>query len=294
MKRAGILIALVVLGLFFAVSFFFAVDESEYAVITQFGNPIRTLEQPGLHRKLPWQTVNRFDKRLQLYETAMIEFLTGDKKNVVMQAFVCWRIEDPLEFFRAIRTFDSAVQKLDDIICSSIGANLGDYAMSNLISVDKEEIRIPQMEQMITSEVNTKMRDGYGMNITRVGISRLALPEDNARSVYRRMEAERSAIAKEYRALGKEEAEKIKSQADREKSDIIAAAYKEAQIIKGEGDAEAARIYAEAYSTAPEFFKLLRTLEAYKKMLKQQSVVVMSADSELLKYLDGPPLKEGD
>jgi membrane protease subunit HflC len=104
------------------------------------------------------------------------------------------------------------------------------------------------------------------------------------------MEAERSAIANEYRALGREEADKIKSQADREKSDIIANAYKQAQIIKGEGDARSAEIYAEAHSQAPEFFKMTRTLEAYKKMLRQQAVVVMSADSDLLKYLNGVPL----
>lgn len=292
MKKIIILIVLIVLALIIAASFFFTVDESEYVVLTQFGNPIRTLEQAGLHKKLPWQTVNRFDKRMQLYETALIEYLTGDKKNVVLQAFVCWSVEDPLEFFRAVRTFDSAHQKLDDLICASIGAKLGDYNMSNLISVNTEEVKIPEMERQISSEVNEKTEEGYGIRIARVGISRLALPEDNARSVYKRMEAERSAIANEYRAFGREEAEKIKAQADREKSDIIATAYKEAQIIQGEGDAKAAEIYAEAYSKAPDFFKLLRTLEAYKKILKQEAMIVMSADSDLLKYLNGAPLTQ--
>jgi membrane protease subunit HflC len=148
------------------------------------------------------------------------------------------------------------------------------------------------MEKHIASEVNAKTRDGYGIEVARVGVSRIALPEDNARSVYRRMEAERSAIANEYRALGREEADKIKSEADKEKSDIIASAYRDAQIVRGEGDAQAAKIYAEAYSTSPEFFELLRTLEAYKKMLKQQTVVVLSVDSDLLKYLKGAPVTE--
>jgi len=292
MKKVLILIAVIAFGLAVAASFCFTVDESEYVVVTQFGNPIKTLEQTGLHRKLPWQTVNRFDRRMQLYETPLIEYLTGDKKNVVLQAFVCWRIEDPLEFFRAVRTFDSATQKLDDLITASIGAKLGDYEMSNLISVNPGEVRLPEMERLITSEVSVRTEEGYGITVARVGVSRLALPEDNARSVYRRMEAERSAIANEYRALGREEADKIKAQADREKSDIIANAYKEAQIIRGQGDAEAARIYAEAYSQAPDFFELLRTLEAYKKMLKQESVIVMSADSHLLKYLNCAPVTE--
>ena len=294
MKRAIIWLALIALIVIIAVSFFFTVDEAEYVVLTQFGNPIRTPEKAGLHKKLPWQTVNRFDRRIQLYETALIEYLTGDKKNVVLQAFVCWCVDDPLEFFRAVRTFDSANQKLDDLICASIGAKLGDYKMSNLISVGAEEVKIPEMERQISLEVSEKTKGGYGIRVARVGISRLALPEDNARSVYRRMEAERSAIANEYRALGREEAEKIKAQADKEKSDIIANAYKEAQIIRGEGDAKAAEIYAEAYSKAPDFFKLLRTLEAYKKMLKQQAMIVMSADSELLKYLNGAPLVQAE
>ncbi|GAB4335525.1 MAG: protease modulator HflC [Candidatus Abyssubacteria bacterium] len=292
MKRAVIFTAIAALGLVVISWFFVAVDEAEYVVITQFGNPVKTLDEAGLHSKLPWQMVNRFDRRIQLYETPMIEYLTGDKKNVVLQAFVCWRIEDPLTFFRAIRTVEGASQRLDDLICASLGATLGDYMMTNLISTNDEDVRISEMEQLVASEANEKMEHGYGIAVTRVGISRLALPEANARSVYERMEAERSAIANEYRALGKEEAEKIRSQADREKSDIIAEAYKQAQIIKGQGDAEAASIYAKAYSQAPEFFKLTRTLEAYKKMLKQQSVVVLSADSDLLKYLNGPCVKE--
>ncbi len=292
MKRLAILIVAVAVSLAVIAAFFHTVDESEYVVVTQFGDPVKTIKKAGLHRKLPWQTVNRFDRRMQLYETPMVEYLTGDKKNVVLQAFVCWRIDDPLEFFRAVRTFESATQKLDDLICASIGAKLGDYEMSNLISVNEDEVRIPEMEELIATEVNSKTQEGYGIAVARVGISRLALPEDNARSVYKRMEAERSAIANEYRALGREEAEKIKSQADREKSDIMAEAYKQGQIIQGEGDAEAARIYTDAYSKAPDFFKLIRTLEAYKKMLKQQSVIVMSADSDLLKYLNGACMTE--
>ena len=297
MKRIIILIAIIALAVVIAASFFFTVDESEYVVVTQFGDPIKTPEEAGLHQKMPWQTVNRFDRRMQLYETPLIEYLTGDKKNVVLQAFICWRIEDPLEFFRAVKTFDSANQKLDDLITASIGAKLGDYKMSNLISVDAGEVKILEMEQLITSEVNAKTQEGYGINVARIGVSRLALPEDNARSVYKRMEAERSAIASEYRALGREEADKIRARADREKSDIIANAYKEAQIIRGDGDAKAAEIYAEAYSKAPEFFELLRSLEAYKKMLGQQAVIVMSADSDLFKYLNRSHLnkkKESD
>ncbi|RJP18120.1 MAG: protease modulator HflC [Candidatus Abyssobacteria bacterium SURF_5] len=287
MKSIIAFVSIIVGILIAATSFFFTADESEYVVMTQFGNPIRTIRQAGLHRKLPWQSVNRVDRRMQLYETPLIEYLTSDKKNVVLQAFVCWHVDDPLEFFRAMRTFESANQRLDDLVTASMGAKLGDYEMSNLISINPDEVKISEMEKTIASEINAKTKAGYGIHVSRVGVSRLALPEDNAQSVYKRMEAERSAIANEYRALGHEEADKIKSEADREKSDIIAKAYSEAQIIRGEGDAKAAEIYAKAYSQAPDFFELMRTLEVYKKILNKETIIVMSADSDLLKYLDG-------
>jgi membrane protease subunit HflC len=181
---------------------------------------------------------------------------------------------------------ESATKKLDDILCAAIGASLGEFNLSNLVSVDHEDVRIPQMEELICKRAGDMVRKSYGIALEQVGITRIALPEDNARSVYRRMIAERSSIANEYRALGKEEADKIKSQADREKSRILAEAYKQSQIIRGEGEAESANIYADAYRQAPEFFKLLRTLEAYKKILDSKTTLVLSSDSELLRYLN--------
>ncbi|OGL47151.1 MAG: HflC protein [Candidatus Schekmanbacteria bacterium RBG_13_48_7] len=295
MKQKNLFWIILICVIVMLITCLYQIHEAEYALVTQFGRPIikKLTFDPGLHYKLPWpfQVVQRFDKRIQIYQTPLIEYLTGDKKNIVLQAFVCWKIVDPLEFFRAIRSIDSATQKLDDIICSSIGASLGDYKMSNLVSTNAEEITVSKMEEIICTRATNKIKQSYGISIVKIGISRIALPEDNAKSVYRRMIAERSSIANEYRALGKEEADKIKSQADREKSDLLAEAYKQAQIIKGEGEAESARIYASAYEEAPEFFKLLRILEAYKKILDSKTTLVLSSDSELLHYLNGKELK---
>lgn len=274
--------------IFFIITCFITVDEVNYVVVTQFGKPVKTISESGLHFKYPWpgQISNRFEKRKQLYETPLIEFYTGDQKNIVVQSFVCWQISDPLEYFKSVRTVQMAEQILDDTLVAVIGSSLGQLKMSNLISVEPEDVKVQEMENNVTTEMNETIKS-YGIRICRMGISRLALPEDNVRAVYQRMIADRTTIANEYRALGQEKADKIRSEADKERNLIIAEANKKAEIIKGEGDAESARIYADAYSQAPELFRLLRTLDTYKKMLKDKTTIIMSSESELLKYLDG-------
>jgi len=263
----------------------YTVEAWQYAIITSFGKPGAIQESPGLFLKWPTRVVNRFDKRLQYYQSALIEYLTGDKKNLILQTFVCWKIKDPLLFFQAVHNMDNANQKLDDIICSLVGSTLGDHTMNQIISTNSEEVLLRELCDHITVE-SQKRSIGYGIEIKYVGFSRLALPEDNARSVYRRMIAERSSIANEYRALGKQKATEIRAQADREKSDILAEAYKTAEITRGEGDAMAAEIYGSAYGKAPEFFQFLRTLEADKKILGSKTTIVLSSESELVRILN--------
>jgi modulator of FtsH protease HflC len=280
----------------FLASCFITADEANYIVVTQFGKPVKTISESGLHFKYPWpaQISNRIDKRKQLYETPLIEFYTGDQKNIVVQSFVCWQISEPLEYFKSVRTGQMAEQILDDTLVAVIGASLGRLKMSNLISVEPGDVKVTELENNVTTEMNETVRS-YGIEICRIGLSRLALPEDNVRAVYQRMIADRTAIANEYRALGQEKADKIRSEADKERNLIIAEANKKAEIIKGEGDAESARIYADAYSQAPELFRLLQTLETYKKILKERTTIIMSSESELLKYLDGSSyLSEND
>jgi len=297
MKRiiiSGIIIVLIIAAINLI---FYKVDESSNVLVTQFGDPISTQEEAGLQVKLPWQTIHRIEKRLQFYETPLITYVTGDRQLVVLQVYLLWQIENPLKYFKSVRTVDKATQKLDDIVTAAVGSKIGTVEFSNLVSTQENKVKIPEIEKVIGDQVNKVTIKDYGVSVKRFGISRFALPEENVVSVYQKIKAERSAIANEYRALGTEQAMKIKAEADREKSQIISTAYKQAEITKGEGEAKAAKIYADAYSKAPEFFKFLRTLDAYKKILKEKTTIVMSSDSDLLKYLNEKtesPAKSGE
>lgn len=291
MKKARYIPIILLISLFF---FFFKVDASRYAIVTQFGSPKEIIFKPGLYFKFPSpvQSVRFFDKRLQLFTTRMLEYLTQDKKNIILECSVVWKIKEPLLFFQAVADASAAEQRIDDIVCSQAGGMIGITPLSSLISIEENAVKIPEIESSMTKEVNFKMLKDYGIEINSISISRIALPEDNVKSVITRMITERRAIANKYRAEGMEEAAKIKSQAEREKSDILSAAFQEAQAIIGKGDARAMQIYSQAYEKDPEFYDFLRTLESYKKILNEKTTIIMPSDSEFLKYLDSPFLED--
>ena len=288
-----IIMLVVIVGLSFLI--FYKVDEREHVIITQFGQPVKTITDPGLYYKWPdpVQTVNRFDKRLMLYKTRLIEYLTQDKKNIIVQCFVCWRIDNPLEFFQAVGNNISAAKKIDDIVCAQLGSILGNYEMASIISIEKDSVKIKEIEKVITENSNKKTIDSYGIKIKEVGICRLALPQDNVESVYKRMKSERESIANKYRAEGREKADIIRSEANKIQSDILSEAYKDAEIIKGEGDAAATKIYAEAFEKDSAFYKFIRTLESYKRIIDDKTTVVLSSKSDLFKYLNKKTNKVG-
>ena len=287
----AVLVAIV--GLSFLI--FYKVDERECVVVTQFGHPVKTITEPGLYYKWPdpVQTVNRFEKRLMLYKTRLIEYLTQDKKNIIVQCFVCWRIDNPLEFFQAVGNNISAAKKIDDIVCAQLGSILGNYEMASIISIEKDSLKIKEIEKAITENSNKKTIDSYGIKIKEIGICRLALPQDNVESVYKRMKSERESIANKYRAEGREKADIIRSEANKIQSDILSEAYKDAEIIKGEGDAAATKIYAEAFEKDSAFYKFIRTLESYKRIIDDKTTVVLSSKSDLFKYLNKKTNKVG-
>ena len=288
-----IIMLVVIVGLSFLI--FYKVDEREHVIITQFGQPVKTITDPGLYYKWPdpVQTVNRFEKRLMLYKTRLIEYLTQDKKNIIVQCFVCWRIDNPLEFFQAVGNNISAAKKIDDIVCAQLGSILGNYEMASIISIEKDSVKIKEIEKAITENSNKKTIDSYGIKIKEVGICRLALPQDNVESVYKRMKSERESIANKYRAEGREKADIIRSEANKIQSDILSEAYKDAEIIKGEGDAAATKIYAEAFEKDSAFYKFIRTLESYKRIIDDKTTVVLSSKSDLFKYLNKKTNKVG-
>ncbi len=281
----GILAAVLVIR-----SCFFAVDVTETAVVTQFGNPVKVVLEPGLKLKAPFiHQVRKFDARLQVFEPPQGEYLTQDKKNVVVTSFAVWRIADPLHYFRALPTDAAARSQLTDVISSELGASLGSVPFDQLVSVQSENRRLEEMVAGVEGTLAAIAREKYGIEVVDFDVKRLAFPEQNRRSVFDRMRAERERIARRHRSEGEEEARKIRAQADREEASILAEAYKESEVLRGEGEAQATRIYGEAIAKDPQFYEFTRTLEAYRKFLDDKTTLILPADSELMKLLtEGP------
>ena len=264
---------------------FFTVDETEHALITQFGRPVRTIVSAGLKMKLPWQSLLVFEKRLMVYNPRPSEFLTQDKKNIVVDSYVCWRVRDPNKFLQTVGDVTGAEMRLHDTVWAAMAAALGSTELSSLVSTSADKIRAQQVMQAVTDQCNDQALDRYGIEVVDVRMKRLNLPAQNQDSVYARMRAERERIAKQYRAEGEAEALKIRAEADKQKAQILSESYRDAERIRGDGDAQSTRIYADSYSRDPNFYKLTRTLEAYRKVIDTNTTAILSSDSEFLKLL---------
>jgi modulator of FtsH protease HflC len=264
---------------------FFSVRETEFVLVTQFGRPVRTVTEAGLQVKWPIQTAVYFDRRLRTYSPRPSEFLTRDKKNVVIENYVVWKIQDPDRFVQTVGDATAAEMRLHDIIWSGLSAALGTHDLDSLVGTDPGKVQTSAMLDDLAALTDRSALEQYGINVVDVRIKRLNLPEQNKQSVYARMRAERERIARQYRAEGEEQALGIRADADRQKEEILSVAYKQAETIKGQGDAESTRIYGQAYSKNPSFYKLLRTLESYKKVLDDKTTAILSSDSELLRVL---------
>jgi membrane protease subunit HflC len=265
---------------------FFTVDVTETAVVTRFGNPVQVVTEPGLRFKIPMvHQVRRFDSRLQVLEPQQGEFLTNDKKNVVVSYFAVWRVADPLHYFRAVPSEAAARSQLTDVLASELGAALAVVPFDDLINTEAERRTLGTMVQNIEGQLRDVARSRYGIEVLDFDVRRLSFPDQNRRSVFERMRAERERIARGYRSEGEEEARKIRAQADREESQILAEAYREAEILRGEGEAEATKIFGAAIAKDPEFYEFTRTLEAYRKFLDDQTTFVLPSDSELMRLL---------
>jgi membrane protease subunit HflC len=278
-------VAAAVLGLLLLWTTFFTVRETEFVLITQFGRPLYTVGDAGLHIKWFFQTANYFDKRLRVYNPRPSEFLTRDKKNLVIESYVAWKIQDPQRFIETVGDPVAAEMRLHDIVWSGLAASLGTHDLDALISPNPEAVKARQMLDQLSNDTDRRALAQYGIQVVDVRIKRINLPDQNKQSVYARMRAERERIARQYRAEGEEQALRIRADADRQKEEILSLAYKDAEKTRGEGDAESTRIYSQAYSRNPRFYKLLRTLEAYKKVLDDKTTAILSSDSELLKVL---------
>lgn len=259
--------------------FTFVVDETQKAVVVQFGEIMRVVEEPGLHFKTPFvQEVIYLEDRLLTVDIKPTEGLTVDKQRITIDSYTLWRIGDPRLFVETLRgNRASAERRLDDIIYSLLRDALGQISFGDVL---RREFLL-EVEQQAQQQV-----EDFGITIVSVRVKRADLPEANQQAVYQRMMSERQQIAERYRAEGDQEAKKISSEADKQVQIVLATADKRSEELKGEGDARAIEIYAEAYNQDAEFFLFWRTLESYKKSLAQNGTLVLSTSSDYLKLLD--------
>lgn len=283
-------------------SCFFVVDQTEFVIVKRFGDPVRTLIEPGLGVKYPWpvDTVVRFDNRLMILENPGPdepdkEYLTEDKqagigKNIMVTTYTCWRIKrDPRSVLTFLETMGGRVNaeaRLGDVVVSELGAALGSNDFSRLVSTDPSKRDWSGLLDQVRDQCRRRIEDEYGVEVVDIKLQRLNFPDQNRRNVFDRMRAERETIASRYRSEGEEQATKIRAEANRQRDEILAEATEEAEKVRGRGDAEAARIYAEAYSQDPDFYNFQRTLEAYEKTFDEVTTLVLSADSEFLHWLN--------
>ncbi|MBI5397315.1 MAG: protease modulator HflC [Verrucomicrobia bacterium] len=264
---------------------FFTVRENESVIVTLFGKPVRPLDAAGLGLKWPWEGVLRFDRRVRLYDATPSEFLTQDKKNIVVQSFVAWKIAEPQKFLLAVRDPLGAEMRLRDVLWSELSSKLGVTPLAALLSIKPEEMKLDPLSEEIRGKCSETAKGRYGIEVVDVRIKRLGFPTQNRDAVFERMRAERQREAKQFRAEGQEEGMKIRAEADKQKTTILAEANRKAETLKGEGDARAIEIYNSAIALDPSFYKFLRTLDAYRVTLKENTTLVLGSDSDFLKLL---------
>jgi len=258
----------------------YIVDKTQYAIEVLLGDPVDIVMEPGLNFKLPFVTRIIFmENRLQDYDADPGAVFTKDKKEMKVDTYSKWRVSDPLKFYETVRTTNGAHARLDDIIYSQTREVLGQHTLVEIVSGNRKEIR-----EAITLR-SRKNAEKFGIEILDVRIKRADLPEQNSQSVFGRMNAERRRQAKLYRSEGEEESLKIRSDADRERVEIIAEAKKINEETRGGADAEATKIYADAYQKDTDFIKFLRSHDVYRDSLQEGTTLLMDANSKFFKYL---------
>lgn len=267
----------------------FVVNQNEQAVVLKFGRYVKTVQDPGLHFKEPFvQQVRKYDNRLMDYDSEPAEVITKDKRTLLIDNYAKWKITDPENFFKRLRTESNAIARLDDIIYSELRQDFGRHTLEEVVSEERADL----MSQ-VTQRCNQKAIElELGLVVTDVRIKRADLPDENRKAVYARMKAERERIGRQFRSEGQEEAEKIRAETDKQKVILLAEAYQKEQGIRGLGDAQAIKIYAEALSRDPEFYAFSRSLEAYAKALAKDTTLVLPDSSEFLRYLNQPGQKK--
>ncbi|MEM7202934.1 MAG: protease modulator HflC [Planctomycetota bacterium] len=274
----------------------FQVGESESVIVARLGDPSRLVEEAGLAFKLPppIDTLIRVDRRIRILEPDPVEYLTQDKKNVLVSCFLAWSVADPIQYVRSARDLPAAESRLGDIALAELNNILGAHPLRALVSIEPETKRMEDLNRQLTTQVAERARQDFGVRIHCAKIKRLNYPRQNKEAVFRRMEAERNKIAQEIRSEGSARAERIRADAATEAALLINDAKRRAEELRGEGDAEATRIYGEAHAQDPELYEFLRTLEAYEAIFGPETTVVIPEDAPLLRLLREPPVPSAE
>lgn len=286
MKKSQIFAAIIVVLFLLVTSSLFIVDQRQSAIVFQLGEVVSVKTAPGLYFKIPMvQNVRFFDNRILTMDSEEPErFITSEKKNVLVDLFVKWRIIDVKQYYISVRGDEELARvRLSQTVNSSLRDEFGTRTVHDVVSGQREKIM-----EIMRQKADTDARK-IGVEVVDVRLKRVDLPQEVSESVYRRMEAERKRVANELRSTGFADSEKIRSNADRQREVIMAKAYGDAQKTKGEGDAKAAKIYADAFQKNPEFYSFYRSMEAYKQSFKNKSdMMVLEPNSDFFKYLKNP------
>jgi len=284
MNKRVIIIGAIIVVLFVVLQSVFIIREGYQGVVFQFGQHIRTVRDAGLYFKLPFvQDVVLYDKRVLGTEPQSAEYLSLDKKRLLVDHVSRWQITDPLLFYRTVRDEISAAARLDQIIAGRLREEIARHDFIDIVRLKREDIMATVTEG--ASEVALR---NFGITLLDVRIQRIDLPTEVQASVFGRMEAERQRIAYRYRAEGEEQAVEIRAGADKQREIILANAYQTSEVLRGEADAEAAAITAAAFGQDLEFYSLFRRLQVYQNILGNQATVVLPPSSDLLRYLESP------
>ena len=284
-------VALILVTILVGYACYLQVREGTAAVVTRFGEPVRSITEPGPYFKLPWpiEDTRIFDMRKRVFNTPYTATLTRDRRNVVLLTYVVWRIEDPRLFLQSVGDEVAASAKLDGMVTAAKNTLMGRYDLSALVSTDARQIQTPEIESAIVSEVQDVAAEKFGINIEQVGFKRIAYEQANVTAVLAQMRAEREAEAKQLRAQGDKESRRIRDDAAVKSEEILREGRLGAGRIRGEAERAAAEIYAKAHRTDPEFYRYWRSLEALKKTLGQDATVVLRTDQGFFDLLTDPP-----
>lgn len=268
----------VVIAVVFAVSSLFIVDQTDQAVLLRFGEIRKVITEPGLYFRTPFiDNVHRFEKRIMIYDIAVEKIITADKKTLLIDTYVLWKIYDAKKFIESIKNMDLALTRIDDVVYSHVRDIFAKHTLEEIVSEERNEFL-----RTVTELSRNSLYD-FGIDVVEVRVKHADLPKENAQAVYNRMKEERYSIAAQIRAEGQKESEKIKAEADKTVTVTLATAESQAQTLRGTGEASATAIYSAAYSRDPEFYELWKILAVYRSSLAD-STLILGENSDLLRY----------